>query len=232
MAELDNRTVVVTNGKTEREISASAWNLCRSAKERGNTRKGWTFLRYLEAPSKGKGKSEVAQVPTAAGATYIPPEVAAAASQAAAEATMLAGEHVTPEQVLSSGVVGSQEPQKAASAPVVAPEPSEPPAPAESPAKPPLEPAADVRADAAAAAAAAAATHEGAKDDLQKVKNVGPKTEQVMNGVGIFTYAQLRDADEKALADALDANGLSVKKALIPHWKKDAGQILNPSSAE
>ena len=57
---------------------------------------------------------------------------------------------------------------------------------------------------------------------------MGPKTEQVINSMGVYTYAQLRDVDEKALEAALEANGLGVKKALIPHWKKHAGDILNP----
>lgn len=226
MAELDPRTVVVTNGKTEREIAGSAWNILKSSKERGNTRKGWTFVRYAEPKAKKvAGVAPAAAMPGAS--TYIPPEVAAAATVAAAEATMLAGQTVTVEEVLAAQEQAPQEPNQAAT---IAPEaPAAPPAPVVVPPAP-KAPAA-VASPAAAKAetqGAPAAPYDGPKDDLQKVKNVGPKTEQVINSIGVFTYAQLRDVDAKALEAALAANGLEVKKALIPHWKKHAGDILNP----
>ena len=217
MAELDPRTVVVTNGKTEREIAGSAWNILKSSKERGNTRKGWTFVRFADPKAK-----KVAGVAPKAGApdasTYIPPEVAAAATVAAAEATMLAGQEVTVDEVLASQ--GHLTPDPNGTAPAAPDTPAPPPAPVVVPPAP--------KAEAQAAAVKADAAYDGPKDDLQKVKNVGPKTEQVINSMGVYTYAQLRDVDEKALEAALEANGLGVKKALIPHWKKHAGDILNP----
>lgn len=203
----------MTNGKGERELSGSAWNLLRSAKEKGSTRKGWTFVRFIDAPKKKSAKASATAAPGALGtSTYIPPEVAAAATQAAVEATMLAGEMVTPEEVLAAN--------------------SKDEAPA--PIKEVVEPESQAQAAAAAKAEAPqASVHQDVlKDDLKKVKNVGPKTEQVINSIGVYTYAQLRDVDSKALEEALEANGLGVKKALVPHWKKDAGNILNPQAAE
>lgn len=217
MAELDPRTVVITNGKTEKEISGSAWNLLRSSKEKGNTRKGWTFVRFSEP--KSRKVATPATAATLGASTYIPPEVASAATQAAAEATMLAGQEVTVEDVLAS---------QSQSNPAPVPQ-DVPPSPA---AAAPAPPAPPVQADAAPAPAKAdaSAPYEGPKDELQKVKNVGPKTEQVLNSIGIYTYAHLRDADDAAVATVLEANGLGVKKALIPHWKKGAGDILNPTA--
>lgn len=223
MAELDPRTVVITNGKTEKEISGSAWNLLRSSKEKGNTRKGWTFVRFSEP--KSRKVATPATAVTLGVSTYIPPEVAAAATVAAAEATMLAGQTVTVDEVLASQGQLTPDPNGAApSGPATSDVPAAPvgAAQAAAPAQADAPPAGEK------AAEALAETYTGPKDDLQKVKNVGPKTEQVLNSIGIYTYAHLRDADDAAVATVLDANGLGVKKALIPHWKKGAGDILNP----
>lgn len=200
---MDTRSVVVTNGKTERTLAAEAWKLLASSKEKGSTRKGWTFVRYEEARVKGSAK---AAAPSTA-STYIPPEVAAAASVAAAEASMLAGQTVTQEEVLESQ--GHSAPTEAAAAaqPPAAPAPA-PEAPKANPAPP--------------AAEKPASGSTGQADDLTTIPNVGPKTAAVLNGMGILTFAQLRDADPAALANTLKANGLGVKEALIPHWKKAA----------
>lgn len=211
---MDNRSVVVTNGKTERTIAAEAWALLKSSKEKGSTRKGWTFLRYEDPKVKTSAKA-AGSAPAAP--SYLPPEIAAAATVAAAEATMLAGETVTPEQVMAAqGLTQPDAPPAGASAPEQAA--SEPLAPAKA-AEAPAAPAADAKAEG-----------QGKADDLASIKNMGPKTVQVLNAIGIHTYAQLRDADEGALTTALETNGLGVKKALIPHWKKEAANLVQMPS--
>lgn len=206
MPQLNTRSVVVTNGKTERVLSGSAWDLLKSSKEPGNTRKGWSFVRFDE-PGKGAARAKAIN----SSDTYIPPEVASAATAtaeqvAAAEASMTAGEKVTSEQVsASTGSKGAEQTSSADPAQEAQVE----------------QPAQEAQQEAAGAAG------EQPNDDLSKIKNVGPKTVDVLIAAGIRTYAQLRDANEAELAAALDANGLGVKKALITHWKKDAAALAN-----
>lgn len=201
---MDPRTVIVTNGKTERSLGAEAWKLLASSKEKGTTRKGWTFVRYEEPKVKANGNRPAGQA-AAPTSTYIPPEVAAAATQAAAEATALSGQVVTAEEVLEAQ--GAAQQAAAPSAPAV---------------EAPAAPAPKQEAQAEAVDAKAEATHSGPSDDLTTIPNVGPKTAAVLNKMGIHTFAHLRDADDAALANTLKANGLGVKEALIPHWKKAA----------
>ena len=49
-----------------------------------------------------------------------------------------------------------------------------------------------------------------AKDDLKKVKGVGPKLEQMLNGMGIFTFEQL---------SKLDAAGYDIVDSLLTSFK-------------
>lgn len=42
-------------------------------------------------------------------------------------------------------------------------------------------------------------------DDLKKIEGIGPKVEQVLNEIGVSTYAELAAADVEALRDALTA---------------------------
>ena len=212
---MDTRTVVVTNGKTERSLGAEAWKLLASSKEKGSTRKGWTFVRYEEPkPKAAKKGAPVAAEPAS---TYIPPEVAAAATVAAAEATALAGQLVTAEEVLEAQ--GHLQAGTAQEAPAQAAAPAAPSARA---VEAPAAPAPKQEAPSPAADAKVEATHTGPSDDLTTIPNVGPKTAAVLNKMGIHTFAHLRDADDAALANTLKANGLGVKEALIPHWKKAA----------
>ena len=148
--------MVVTNGKSERTLPSEAWKLLASSKEKGSTRKGWTFVRYEEVKAKAKGK---AAAPTSA-STYIPPEVAAAASVAAAEASMLAGQTVTQEEVLASQGQAHQELQP------VPEEQVAPDAQAQSEALPPVPPAPEEPKPAS----------NVVSDDLTSIPNVGPKT--------------------------------------------------------
>lgn len=121
-----NRRVLLRNDKgVERDFTERTWQLMSSAKERGTRRKGWTFVRFMddgEKPGKQAGPAKVAVVGPK-GPTFIPKEIAEAASNAAQEASANSGEPVTAEQVLetapeaATGEVAQQQPAAQQEAP-------------------------------------------------------------------------------------------------------------------
>lgn len=61
-----------------------------------------------------------------------------------------------------------------------------------------------------------------AKDDLKLIYGIGPKTELAFNEKGINTYADLKNLDNKSIADILEAAGVSVPNLNPEDWKKQA----------
>ncbi len=65
------------------------------------------------------------------------------------------------------------------------------------------------------------------KDDLKKIKGIGPKLENMLNSIGIFTYAQLSKMTEKEY-DILDTLLTSFQgRAKRDNWALQAKSLLN-----
>ena len=87
--------------------------------------------------------------------------------------------------------------------------------------------------DIALGAAAAVAGSGGgraataAPDDLKKVEGIGPKIEQLCNGIGIYTWRQLADTSVETLQKMLDDAGPRYKIAKPNTWPKQAEYAAN-----
>ncbi len=51
---------------------------------------------------------------------------------------------------------------------------------------------------------------EAAPDDLRKIEGIGPKVQELLNKMGIKTFAQLAEADPQAVQKMLDEAGLQM----------------------
>jgi predicted flap endonuclease-1-like 5' DNA nuclease len=199
---MTQRRVLLRNDKgVERDFTERTWQLMSSAKERGNKRKGWTFVRFMEDTEK-MGKEQVpAKVAVVGpkGPTFIPKEIEEAASAAAREASANAGEPVTAQQVLETD-------PKAATGEVA-------------------------QQAAAQEAAAAPAGEAGDLDDYSKITGIGPKVAEALRSIGARTYEDLAGLDPNKAGQALDAANLTMKKPLIPRWKEEAGNLVAAKAA-
>jgi predicted flap endonuclease-1-like 5' DNA nuclease len=197
--------VVVRDKKgVEKSISATAWDLMRSAKEQGDTRKGLTFVRFAK---EGESKAVSAPSAVAKAMTFIPDEIAHKAN-AKAEGEMVSG----------TATQAAQEPETPPAAPE-APAKSETPAQsaAAAQAAPEKAPAAPVAEEPALAAA-----YDGPKDDLAAIDTIGKAAAEGLNSIGIYTYAQLAAANNGHIFNMLDRIKLTPKKAQVPGWKMKA----------
>lgn len=59
-------------------------------------------------------------------------------------------------------------------------------------------------------------------DDLKKIEGIGPKMARALNDAGIFTFAQLADANEEQLTQAVEDAGMRFAPSL-PTWAEQAG---------
>ena len=199
---MTQRRVLLRNDKgVERDFTERTWQLMSSAKERGHTRKGWTFVRFMEHSEK-LGKQEApAKVAVVGpkGPTFLPKEIEEAASVAAREASANAGEPVTAQELLTvaptaaTGEVAQQAP--------------------------------------AQEAAAAPAGEAGELDDYSKITGIGPKVAEALRSIGARTYEDLAGLNAEAAGKALDAANLTMKKPLIPRWKEEAGNMVAAKAA-
>jgi predicted flap endonuclease-1-like 5' DNA nuclease len=60
------------------------------------------------------------------------------------------------------------------------------------------------------------------KDDLKKVEGIGPKIEELCNGIGIYTWAQLADTSVETLQKMLDDAGPAYRISDPGTWPKQA----------
>lgn len=58
-------------------------------------------------------------------------------------------------------------------------------------------------------------------DDLKKIEGIGPKMSRALNDAGIFTFAQLADANEEQLTQAVEDAGMRLAPSL-PTWAEQA----------
>lgn len=66
-----------------------------------------------------------------------------------------------------------------------------------------------------------------AKDDLKKIEGIGPKIEQLCNGIGIHTWAQLGATSVETLQKMLDDAGSRYKISNPGTWPKQAEMAAN-----
>lgn len=64
-------------------------------------------------------------------------------------------------------------------------------------------------------------------DDLKKIEGIGPKIEQLCNGIGIHTWKQLADTAVETLQKMLDDAGPRYKIAVPDTWPKQAEMAAN-----
>lgn len=186
--------VLIQNLKTgaEKRVSAKTWDLMRNSKEQGDTRKGYRLVSRSSPTTPGV-------VVKGDQPTFVPPEILEAekkahAAQEATHAAMVSGVKTDAAENAPVAVV------EAAPMPEPIVEAEAAPAPQE------------------AAPAAPATTGQ----DLTKVEGIGPKVAELLNGIGITTYEALAKAPITQINTALDAAGLSPKKAQVPSWKTKA----------
>ena len=67
----------------------------------------------------------------------------------------------------------------------------------------------------------------GEKDDLKKVEGIGPKIEELCNGIGIYTWRQLADTSVETLQKMLDDAGPRFQIANPGTWPKQAEMAAN-----
>ena len=73
-----------------------------------------------------------------------------------------------------------------------------------------------------AVAATVAAGSASEKDDLKKIEGIGPKIEQLCNGIGIYTWRQLADTSVEVLQKMLSDAGPRYKISNPGTWPKQA----------
>lgn len=207
-----DNTILIVNAKgQQREVTERIWDLMKSAKERGNVRKGWTFVKSMTAgEAKASAKAGAVKVAGPAGPTFIPKEIEEAAKIKAAEASAIAGATVTKEDVLKDEGFSVQ------SEPAATPEPAQE--------APPVPVAQAQPAQAPDVVAQGEPAH--APDDMSKVPHTSVKSIEALRSIGITTYAQLADASVASIEKALEAAGLGAKKAVVPKWKEAANELM------
>lgn len=177
----------------------------------------WTLCRPMPAPGEVKltrAELPVVQAPTVprtgSGAAPEPVQPAAMVEEAIETVTQKAKSAVVAAQPALDKVVealGMKDPKAAKAASgsdmpkatsTKAPAPDEKPAAAEKPAEP-----APATAGAGKKPALLTTARAGGADDLKKIKGVGPKLEQTLNGMGIYHYDQIAGwtAEELAWVD-------------------------------
>lgn len=200
---MDHVKVRNVKGK-ERLFSLQVWNLMRTPKETGDTRKGWTVIERVNGAAPTPAPGAKAQ-PGGPQPTFQPEELKAkeeAAFKAEAERAtgMISGEATAPapEPVAAEAAAPAAEAPKADPAETATPAPENEAAPAAPPAK---------------------------KDNLAQIQGTGEKVVAILNGIGIHTFAQLAGASIGAVNKALDEGGMGPKKAMVPTWKMKAAEL-------
>ena len=64
------------------------------------------------------------------------------------------------------------------------------------------------------------------KDDLKAIKGIGPKLEEVLNGIGFTAYEQIKKMTIKDMTKLLSDAGVNTKLYDISGWKKQAKELL------
>lgn len=195
----------------ERKFTMQVWNLMKTPGFDGDTRKGWTVIGRPSANGASPTKAGAALVSPQP--TFTPKEIAEkqeaeAIAEVQREAALISGEPV----VDAAAPVATEATAPAPEAPAAA---AEPPAPVES--APATEPVVEVQAEAPAA--------EVKKDNLGAINGTGDKVVGILNGAGIYTYAQLAAAKTTDINAALEAGGMGPKKAMVPAWKMKAAEL-------
>lgn len=206
---MGQKVVVRDKNGVVRSISAIAWDLMRNAKEQGDTRKGFTFVRFAK---EGESKAVSAPSAVAKAMTFIPDEIAHKAN-AKAEGEMVSG----------TATQAAQDPET----------PPEDPAKAETPAQSAAASQAALEKAPAAPVAeepALAAVYDGPKDDLAAIDTIGKAAAEGLNSIGIYTYAQLAAANNGDIFKMLDRIKLTPKKAQVPGWKMKAKERAIPTT--
>lgn len=65
------------------------------------------------------------------------------------------------------------------------------------------------------------------KDDLKKIEGIGPKIEQLCNGIGVYTFHQLANTAVDALQKMLDDAGPRYRISNPSTWPKQAEMAAN-----
>ena len=60
------------------------------------------------------------------------------------------------------------------------------------------------------------------KDNLKKIKGIGPKTEEILNIAGVLTFKDLATMKVQTLSNLLDAAGATYKAEYPKNWIKEA----------
>lgn len=198
-------TVEVVKTGQRKTISARTWELLANAKERGDVRKGFRLLKGADTrPATASANREQARA-----VTMIPSAIQEAA-QKAAEA-----ERAAQAQAMSGSKV------EAAAQPEAAPEPT--PVEAAPVPEPTPEPSSEAEATQAEEQAAPAEQQQEVHGDIEGLdESITKKVISALAAVGIVTRAQLASAALPTINKALDAAGLSAKKAQAPGWKNKA----------
>jgi predicted flap endonuclease-1-like 5' DNA nuclease len=169
-----------------------AWSLCRPLPRLGEVRLKRAELPKVEAPvvpRTGKGSAPEPVQPAAMMEEVI--ETVAAKAKSAAVAAQPAIDKVVE-------VLGMKDPKAAKAESGAATAASAPAAAAKSSALP--EAAPEPSGDAGKKPALLKTARAGGADDLKKIKGVGPKLEQVLNGMGVYHYDQIAGWTEEELA--------------------------------
>lgn len=64
------------------------------------------------------------------------------------------------------------------------------------------------------------------KDDLKLIKGIGPKLEEVLNGIGLTAFEQIKKLTIKDMTKLLSDAGVNTKLYDISGWKKQAKELL------
>ncbi len=64
------------------------------------------------------------------------------------------------------------------------------------------------------------------KDDLKAIKGIGPKLEEVLNGIGLTAFEQIKKMTIKDMTKLLSDAGVNTKLYDISGWKKQAKELL------
>jgi len=76
-------------------------------------------------------------------------------------------------------------------------------------------------------ATAQKASPNSTTNDLTSIDGIGPKTEQVLNEAGIYSFKQLASTTTVRLQEILDRNNIKYKSTDIPKWIKQAASQKN-----
>jgi predicted flap endonuclease-1-like 5' DNA nuclease len=70
------------------------------------------------------------------------------------------------------------------------------------------------------------------KDDLKLIKGIGPKLEEVLNGIGLTAFEQIKKLTIKDMTKLLSDAGVNTKLYDISGWKKQAKELLATPAVE